>query len=299
MADPSAVAYAQGDFAQALRTAIGERGLTLERIRYHLQQRGHDVSVATLSYWQSGRSRPERAGSLAALGSLEEILGVPRGSIAGTVPGRRPRGTPPPQNAATTLDGLFDAGGELDVMAEELGLDWSEGFRHVSTYESVILRADGTLASHPVQELFEATRDGLDRVPIGYTSDEPGAIPYVDAVRNCRLGRVIERPEQSMLVAELLFNRSLRAGDSLVIEYVYGCIGALQPVTVLERAALQRTREIHLEVAFTPENLPRTAEKVTVLQGQVTREPIVVSGKFLSLLASDFGPGVVGLAWSW
>ncbi|PXY30910.1 transcriptional regulator [Prauserella muralis] len=72
---------ATGPFAAALRAAIRARGLGLERIQYRLRRRGVPVSLATLSHWQSGRCRPERPGSLAALRYLEEVVDVPPGSL--------------------------------------------------------------------------------------------------------------------------------------------------------------------------------------------------------------------------
>ncbi|MEU3274763.1 hypothetical protein SAMN05421630_104413 [Prauserella marina] len=72
---------ATGPFAVALRAAIRARGLGLERIQYRLRRKGVPVSLATLSHWQSGRCRPERPGSLAALHYLEEVLEVPAGSL--------------------------------------------------------------------------------------------------------------------------------------------------------------------------------------------------------------------------
>jgi hypothetical protein len=70
-----------GPFEAALRAAIRARGLGLDRIRYRLRGRGVSISLATLSHWQSGRCRPERPESLQALGHIEEVLGVPSGSL--------------------------------------------------------------------------------------------------------------------------------------------------------------------------------------------------------------------------
>ncbi|WP_158881704.1 transcriptional regulator [Amycolatopsis anabasis] len=70
-----------GPFSVALRAAIRARGLGLERIRYRILRRGVSISLATLSHWQSGRCRPDRPDSLAALGCLEEVLEVPPGSL--------------------------------------------------------------------------------------------------------------------------------------------------------------------------------------------------------------------------
>ncbi|WP_338071227.1 helix-turn-helix domain-containing protein, partial [Actinomadura bangladeshensis] len=66
------------EFAGALRQAVQASGLTLERIRHRLGRRGLTVSVATLSYWQRGRSRPR---SRTVVVALEEILQVPQGTL--------------------------------------------------------------------------------------------------------------------------------------------------------------------------------------------------------------------------
>ena len=78
-------------FAGALRDAIQARGLGLERIQERLRAEGFSVSLATLSYWQTGRSRPERRESLAALAELEKILGGPAGDPGRPLWGLRAR----------------------------------------------------------------------------------------------------------------------------------------------------------------------------------------------------------------
>ena len=77
----SPVAAASGSFADVLRTAIEVRGLGLERIRDRLDAQGISLSVATLSYWQSGRSQPGRKQSIAALPHLEQLLALDQGSL--------------------------------------------------------------------------------------------------------------------------------------------------------------------------------------------------------------------------
>lgn len=87
--EPLAPPDLQGkDFAGALRAAVTARGLSLSRLRARLAEHGISVSTATLSYWQSGRSRPERAASRAAIGPLEDVLELPRGFLAVRLPTR-------------------------------------------------------------------------------------------------------------------------------------------------------------------------------------------------------------------
>ena len=118
-------------FHEALRIAVEARGLALERISAHLHARGHTISIATLSYWQSGRSLPGRPASLRALGALESILDVPRGHLAGLLPG------PPPAAAAPitplALAPVLPAPERLDRIVAHLGrprgAPWGGGAR--------------------------------------------------------------------------------------------------------------------------------------------------------------------------
>src|SRR5882757_3401659 len=71
---------AGSEFAVVLRAAIRARG------------QGISVSLATLSYWQSGRSRPERRDSLAAVELLESVLELPEGRLSASLGPPRRRG---------------------------------------------------------------------------------------------------------------------------------------------------------------------------------------------------------------
>lgn len=66
------------DFAAILRAAVQARGLSLDSLRRELSRHGHELSAATLSYWQSGRSQPERASSLLALRTWKRSFECPR-----------------------------------------------------------------------------------------------------------------------------------------------------------------------------------------------------------------------------
>ncbi|MGI5242040.1 hypothetical protein [Dactylosporangium sp. CA-139066] len=68
-----------GPFATAFAVAVERSGLTLDRLRDRLAERGVAVSRTTLSYWRSGRSRPERAGRDDDLGAVTDADGTSRG----------------------------------------------------------------------------------------------------------------------------------------------------------------------------------------------------------------------------
>ena len=84
-----------GPFERALRAAVAASGLSLDRIQDRLNRRGARISVATLSFWQSGRYRPERASSLRVPAELEDILGLAPESLRALLGPPRPRPTTP------------------------------------------------------------------------------------------------------------------------------------------------------------------------------------------------------------
>ena len=85
---PGATEWGASEFAQTFAAAVAASGMSLDAIRRALADQGHQLSVATLSYWRSGRRRPERSSSLAALEDLEGVLGVEPGTLMAKLPGR-------------------------------------------------------------------------------------------------------------------------------------------------------------------------------------------------------------------
>src|SRR5690349_4204398 len=104
-----------GPFHAALRSAIRERGLTLQRLQARLASRGIRLALSSLSDWQHGHRRPGSESSLRAVEALEEILGVPAHTLlrllvepSGTVTTLRPR------------RGLDEGTGDLGRLLDEL-----------------------------------------------------------------------------------------------------------------------------------------------------------------------------------
>lgn len=286
------------DFASALRAAIADRGLSLERIRYHLAMRGHDLSVATLSYWQSGRSRPDRAKSLAALGSIEEVLELPPGELVSLLPARRRRSS----EAANRLEGvarLTENGQLVDRLVRQLGLSFDSGLERLAVHDLLEIGRHRNLRSHAVREVLRAEADGVDRWPVWLGLYDDDYTPFVSPTRNCHLGRVIEVPERQLVVAEMILHRPLERGEAVVTEYQFRAHGTDSSFDWWERIFPRRVRETHLEVSFDPEVLPVAAERFTVTDGLRRPEPVLVAGHSVRSLRLDFGPGTTGLSWRW
>ncbi|MEP7161749.1 MAG: hypothetical protein ABI746_11705 [Dermatophilaceae bacterium] len=290
------------EFAQALRAAIAQRGLSLGRVRYHLAQRGHEVSVATLSYWQSARSRPERAASLAALAQLEEVLRVPPGGLSRRLPSRRRgvgKGGAVPMAAEARLESLLDDGGVADRLVESLGMSWDEGVRRISVHDRIEIGAERCGMTHTIRELLVANRSGCSRFPLCYRYQRGGDHVDLTAVHNCQIGRLATEPDQRLLVAEIQLGRILQEGETVLVEHRIQMPEVRITDQFVERGVIRTVRSAHTEVVFPAEAMPLSAERYTVVDGQHKAEPMVIAGPSLHALVLDFGPGLYGLRWTW
>lgn len=286
-----------GDFAAAFRDATNQRGLSLERITYHLRRRGHDLSAATLSYWRTGRSVPQRSASIAALGALEEILGVERGSLAALVPPRpaRRQDDPPAPAAEQYVKGSRF----ISEMIAQLGLDWHNGFEFLSSHDYIRLRADGTLDNQLVTHVLRAARDGVDRLPVWYGHDDDRSYPFISAETNCRIGRIREDTELPLVVAELIMPRPMQVDDVIRIQFTYGAVGQTVPMTDWHRAFISPSGESYMEVVFHPQGLPVRAEEFLEQDSTERSTPLTITSNALRRYKRNFGPGRWGLRWEW
>lgn len=287
------------DFASAFRSATDARGLSLERITYHLRQHGHDLSPATLSYWRTGRSAPQRHASISALGPLEEILGVERGSLLRLVPPRTPR---PPGLTGEPVEAsdVCEQSTSVPAMVADLGLTFDNGLRVISTHDELEIAADRRLVNHRVRSLVRATRDGVDRLPRWMHADDRDGYPFITAHRNCRIGQVREDPESAAVAVELILERPLDAGDTMLFEHSYGIAGSTAPVEDCMRECVIPMRELYIEARFAPSAVPTWVVEVTRPMGEAERVvPVDLVGGSVQRAAHDFGPGTWGLRWGW
>lgn len=305
---PSDEGAGEAAFTRALRAAISARGVSLETLRQELLERGSKVSVATLSYWRTGRSRPDRGGSMVALAQLEEVLGLPAGFLTSKV---NPRG--PGREAASELRTHYrmadrpsvpgtGAPSDADVVRAglaEVGMTWDDGLTRVSYHDRLEIRADRTDGAHDVRTVFIAARGGVERFPIWYTHDDEKAFPFVIGLSNCRLGRVVEFREKAAVAAEMILEHPLEKGESAIVEHRLESIGQTIPTMNLFRRVSGPIRELVMEVRFPPTQIPRQAWIKRVVAGEETVTPALVTGGSLHLLRIDPAPGVYGLEWDW
>src|SRR5207248_2550828 len=128
------------------------------------------------------------------------------------------------------------------------------------------------LRSVGVSQVLRAEQDGADRWVLVYDWEEqtPDS-PQITDLRNCRLGRMAVDHESHILVAELLFDRPLATGETLVMEYL-----VVNPATAHGSTADSYFRRLRLpvrdyvlEVQFDSTMLPVRCQQFSSPAGDV------------------------------
>ena len=294
-----------GPFHAALREAIRERGLTLDRLRWHLARRGIPVALSSLSNWQHGHSRPEHTNSVRAVRALEEILRLPPTSLV---------------RLLTTADPLDAAAGERGHARCRAGLDEAEGalaelldaqpgsrechFDVISRQDKLLVDANRRGSRLWTRIVVRAQRDGVDRYVVrlfGSPGGDVGRVRLHD-LENCRLGRVQRHPTAPVMTAELLFDEVLGAGDTWVFEGWMSDPNG-EPQTEHAHGFRHPVDNYALEVRFHPDALPvdchAYAQPGLYDTRHRTAELTLNPHHAVHLVASNVTAGVLGIAWSW
>jgi hypothetical protein len=281
-----------GPFEAAFRVAIRRRGLTLDRLRAHLAQRGIPVALSSLSNWQHGRRRPGSAQSLRTVCALEEILGLPTSSLI--------RLLADPEPGPPASDALRHPGPGL---AAEPPRSPEQPLEVISTHEKVTIDAERRCASIWSRTVVRAQLDGVDRHRIQYFGDAGCVIDRVelDALENCQLGQVRRYPS-GVIYAELLFDHTPRAGETWVFENRWSdATGAAS--TEHAHAITHRGQQYLIEIRFDATAVP--ARCYAFVQSGLYEDRHTTADVTLNrhhavhLLASADDPGVLGIGWTW
>jgi len=273
-----------GPFHLALRGAIRQRGLPLERLRCHLARRGSTIAVSTLSAWQQGKARPTSPRSLQIVAALEEILRLPHGAL---------------------LDLLAHAGrtGWPDELPDLMPGFQVNDLEIVARYERVYVdrhRCAGRVRSHVVAR---ARRDGVDRFFAHFYGEPETDVDQVTttALAHCRLGREIRDPAAVLLVSELLFDHVLDAGDTWVFEFETRAPDT-SPCTDFAHGIRGSEEHCLIEVRFHPGALPSGAH--AFVQEDADEEPsritkLVVHDAAVHHMQSRLTVPWTGIHWDW
>lgn len=250
---------AADSFASVLRAAIAASNLGLARIHDHLRRRGVSVSVATLSYWQSGRSVPGRRSTLAALAHLEDVLRVPPGTLTTWVPQASAM-----RNARSVgrapLESILDPGLAVPTALRQLDERLRNQLSLLSEHVIVAVGADRAQRSAWVRRVVRAETDGVDRFLTISKVDDAASTHRVVALMHCTEGETHTSPASPYAAREVILDRVLSQGESIVVEYQheYG-----PPYPADARHEVRRRMpigELVLEIRFNREALPARCE---------------------------------------
>lgn len=290
------------DFEHALRAAIVDRGLALSRIQHHVQERGLDVGVSTLSYWQNGERVPRSAASMRVVTALEEVLGVPPKALTGLLHDQ-PAGAPEPwcpRAQMSTLTGYADV---VDRLLDGMGGEVLGRTETVSTVEGVTVGPSGSIDSVHVIQVLRALRD-VDRVIVVWQGEQGSDVSRIEVepVAGCRIGRVRREEDRALVVAELIFDRIIRPPQTRMLQYVVrdgNDVPSHDYYRLLPRPEGMKV----IEVVFHPERVPYRVNEFfrKRLDGPDVRSaPMVLhDGHRAHLALEHAGPGVVGVSWEY
>ncbi|GAA1974585.1 hypothetical protein [Kitasatospora viridis] len=298
-----AAALRTGPFHLALRTAIGVRGLALHRIQQHLAQRGVRVGVTSLSYWQQGRRRPERAESLRAVRALEEVLELPAHSLTRLLGPRRT--VVAPSVPVRPYRDLITPAAAVDQLLAALPAPRDTGLHTVTHIERIRIGPDRRLLRRDSQHAVRAHRPGVDRYLAIYQGDpgcDVGQV-RVRAEENCRPGRIRRDPAAQLVIAELLLDRRLDVGDTHLLGYGFDDAPPPGPSTEYVRGFNSGTGHYVLQAAFDPAALPVRCRRFASSRpgaAPYESEELTLDGQHcVHLVGTGLGPCLLGVEWDW
>ncbi|SER26628.1 hypothetical protein SAMN05216188_109222 [Lentzea xinjiangensis] len=290
------------DFAEALTKAVDDSGLSLERIQHHLAARGMQVSLSTLSYWRRGRSRPERPESLKVVAALEELLHLDGGFLTDRLGDRRPRGRWVGQ--AMSLEDMWDSRAtDLGEVISRIDRLQPTASTYLTVKDRQVIGPDRREVEMHCTGVVQALEDGVDRFLAIQLADAADlGVATIEAGAPCRLGRVRSEDATGFLVAEVLFDRVLRAGETALVDYTV----RMRPGAdseVCDRRFLRPVGDYVLQIDFHPDAVPARCYRFA--RPSLHEPETALSDLWIGTTASthihvrNSKPGIYGVRWEW
>ena len=292
-----------GPFETALRTAIRARRLSLERLQSRLRARGTPVSITALSYWQSGRRQPERPDSLLALAQLESVLGLRDGALSALLGPPRPRGrNRRPASETPPLSDLWAENASAVELLTQFDTSADGKLTRLSHHDLVHVDAHGDQRKVRARQLLRAERGGADRWVMLFDGSS-GTPVSIRPIRGCHLGQALTDRARKVIVAELVFERPLDEGETLLLEY--DVVGPTPGPSARDRTYCRLfrlpVRQYVLDLQFDPDAPPAWCESFvgdSAAQDVESPKPLSLDPRGRThAIALDFGMGVFGARW--
>ncbi|MFJ4223958.1 hypothetical protein [Microbacterium sp. NPDC089695] len=267
--------------------------MSLRALQRRLRDRGHTISIATLSQWQSGSRHPGSETAEDVLSTLEDLLGLDPHVLASAV--RRTRRVPADRTLAYQDFLRPDA---ADFVGQSLPRDLSERSGSIMYF----LDAAGQMVRTVNRTVFQARVDGARETTVYFSIEDPEiAPPAVRGTVGCELVDVRSDMDLRVVRATLRLSSPLRKGDFVLTEretrdHVHGDGATWVGAGVF---APRRQAEVGVHVIFDAERVPRACRAVVDDAGGMRSQRLVVNGTSVSHVEYDFGPGEFSVEWEW
>lgn len=313
-------AVAAGGFAHDFRSILAARRSSLRGLSLQLAERGVQVSTPVLAAWRTGTAAPAGVDELVAVQRLEEVLAVPTGHLARWVDptatprrlGERRPGTPPglspdlspdmPPIASDRIGSSRDARSAAAVQRARTALGLERTGQLVERSVDLVLELDERGVERRVTQRTEwvAQVDGVDTFPAVLITASPGrGRARVEPVSGCRLGPTYSDVSDGVFAAALVLPLPLRSGQSVTTVHRTHLPEDVAPDTVYEHRLLHRVERISVGAVFDADHAPLTWQGFSRDDEDERAGEVVPQGGVARVSRDDFGPGVVGLRWSW
>ncbi len=288
-------------FATAFKEALRQRGLPLDHVCDHLQAHGVSLSLATLSYWQSGRSQPERPQSLRAVDLMEPLLGLPSGALRSLLR-RRPRGWVPPHDPAA-VRGVYGENSDVEKALGDAFPHLNAGLRRLVVHETVNVNEYRLIDEIRVTVAVRAVRDDAGHLTAVHTLDswKPGTVDFT--VPHGPPPSVRFRPELNCVIADFPFPRRLARNETAVVEYTLRSTSTAGISHQHERRIPTPLQTYLLQVRFHPLAVPSKCWHY--YRRQLGIKPLsrqfapLDESRTTHLLPTKCPPGAYGIEWQW
>lgn len=298
---PLAETLRYGPFHRALREAIAHRGLSLARLRAHLEQLGVQVGQSTLSYWQRGLRHPEVPRAIGTVRALESVLRLPPSSLLDLIGPRSGNAYGVPRPVVTWPDpapllASFDSVPEAARGNADLEV--------LSVHDSVQIGMHREQRSITTRLVVRAVRQGPDRYLAVHRGDEGSLIDnaLVRAGEGCRQGRLRRESASRNMAVEMLFDRRLAAGEEHVFSFtIIDDSGG--PTIGTHRTFRDVCGSYLVQLSFHRRAMPARCMKQFRASADATpvdvEELVCGLGGVVSAYFGDVGPGIAGIAVEW
>lgn len=305
-------AVEQSAFAHDFRIALASRRISLRTLSSGLGERGMPVSTPLLAAWRSGTFVPAGLDDHRAALALEEILGLPTWQLARSVD---IDGSPqrPGSRRFSDLSGPLPLPSQEDQQASEraardsvrrartaLGFD-RNGLLVERTVDVVLSIDDNGVERHITQETqWVATESGVDSFPVVLMTPVPvRGRSRVEPIRGCRLGPTYTDVTAGLFATSLVLAAPLQLGERVTTVHRTHLPDDVTPDMVYEHRLLREVERISVGVTFDPECAPSTWHGYSCADDQERGGEVVPVDGVVRVARDQFGPGAVGLRWSW